>query len=110
MYFNFAASRVFQVGQLNNFEDQLTLICVVQVVWRAFCWSPLIVECFLWLFLGTTIVMYYENDVIYRIHLHPGREHDWSEVLLRASSTVCITIIICKKLQGIYSLLYYKCW
>jgi len=44
--------------------------------------------------LGTTVVMYYGDDDVYRIHLHPGRDHYWSEVLLRASSVVSITFLI----------------
>ena len=36
-------------------------------------------------------MMYYENNVISRIHLQPGRDHYWSEVLLRASSAVRVT-------------------
>ena len=39
-------------------------------------------------FSGTTVVMKHEGEVVYRIHLHPGRDHYWYEVLLRASSAV----------------------
>jgi len=42
---------------------------------------------------GTTVVMHYGNDDVYRIHLHPGRDHYWKEVLLRASATVRTTVV-----------------
>jgi hypothetical protein len=38
--------------------------------------------------IGTTMIVCHEKQDIYRLHLHPGPEHRWLEVLRRASNTI----------------------